>query len=231
MSYWAIPMYNPTLVGRLVGLTTGRVKRWLEGYNYTYEVGPIKQLREGHKEPIITRTETNFPNYATFLDLIDLLFVKRFLDYGISLQRIRKALDEVKKIIGEDHFAQRNFFTDGRKIYLQTRNEADALLELLSGGQWVIAPIIKELAHQIKFDEPTGFAMQWYPLGIEGKIVLDPKISFGEPTIVNKGISTANIYDLYFGERKRLKKVCSWLNLGEEEVKAALFFESKLKAA
>lgn len=231
MSYWDIPMYNPTYVGRLVNLSTGRVKRWLKGYNYTYSVGNENEIREGHKDPIITRVESDYPTYASFLDLIDLLFVNKFLNYGISLQRIRKALDEANNILGGHHFAQRNFFTDGKNIYLQVKDEADALLELLSGGQWVIEQFIKELSYQIKFDEPTGFAKQWYPFGKNGLIVLDPKFSFGEPTIVGKGISTANVYDLYMGESKRINKVCSWLSLKEPEVQAAVSFETKLKAA
>ncbi|MCH7827213.1 MAG: DUF433 domain-containing protein [Bacteroidetes bacterium] len=231
LNYWDIPMYNPTFVGRLVNLSTGRVKRWLEGYNYTYSVGHKNEIREGHKGPIITRVESDQPNYASFLDLIDLLFVNKFLNYGISLQRIRKALDEANNILGGHHFAQRNFFTDGKNIYLQVKEEADALLELLSNGQWVIERFIKELSHQIKFDEPTGFAKQWYPFGKNGLIVVDPKFSFGEPIIVGKGITTANVYDLYMGERRRINNVCSWLSLEEQEVKAAVSFETKLKAA
>ena len=214
-----------------MNLSTGRVKRWLKGYNYTYFVGHENEIREGHKDPIITRAESDYPNYASFLDLIDLLFVNKFLNYGISLQRIRKALDEANNILGGHHFAQRNFFTDGKNIYLQVKDEADALLELLSGGQWVIEKFIKELSNQIKFDEPTGFAKQWYPFGKKGLIVLDPKISFGEPTIVGKGITTANVHDLYIGERRLVRKVCSWLGLREQEVKAAVSFETGLKAA
>jgi uncharacterized protein (DUF433 family) len=231
MNYWDIPVYNPTFVGRLVNLSTGRVKRWLKGYNYTYSVGLENEVREGHKDPVITRVETDYPTYASFLDLIDLLFVNKFLKNGISLQRIRKALDEANNILGGHHFAQRNFFTDGKKIFLQVKDEADALLELLSGGQWVIEKFIKELANQIKFDDPTGFAKQWYPFGKRGFIVLDPRVSFGEPTIIGKGISTANVYDLYIGERNRVKKVCEWLNLREQEVKAAVKFEIDIKAA
>ena len=231
MNYWDIPMYNPTFAGRLVSLSTGRVKRWLEGYNYTYSVGQKNEIKEGHQGPIITRIESDLPNYASFLDLIDLLFVNKFLNYGISLQRIRKALDEANNILGGHHFAQRNFFTDGKRIYLQVKDEAEALLELLNNGQWVIEQFIKELSHQIKFDEPTGFAKQWYPFGKNGLIVLDPKFSFGEPTIVGKGISTSNVYDLYMGEQNKINKVCSWLSLEEQEVKAAVRFETQLKAA
>jgi uncharacterized protein (DUF433 family) len=223
------PLYNEAFAARLSELTMGRVRRWLRGYDYTYSAG--QELRQGHMAPIVARAMTSAESYASFLDLVDLLFVKRFLDHGISLQRIRKALAEAERLVGGHHFAQRSFFTDGRNIFLQVKDDADALLELLTNGQWVIAPLIKELAHQIDFDRPSGFAQRWYPLGPRGLVVLDPLISFGKPIIVGKGVSTAVVYDNYLAEKKRVRKVSKWMNLDIKEVEAAIAFEEKLKAA
>lgn len=226
------PMYSAPTAGRLVGLTTNRVRRWLLGYEYP--AGPEAERRIVHKGPVISRDEAAESSYASFLDLVDLLFVKEFLDRGISLQKLRKALREAEQILGEHHYAQRDFFTDGNRIYLQVRKasrRADALLELLSGGQWVIAPIIKQLAHQIQFHELTGFAQRWFPLGLRGLIVVDPEISFRMPSLVGRGIATANIYDLFLGEGKTLDHVCSWMNLHEREVQAAVNFERHLARA
>ena len=231
MYAWDVPMYTTAMAGRLVGLSKYRVRRWLQGYDYTYSAGPSGETRIGHKEPVIRRDNIDESSYASFLDLIDLLFVKRFLDHEISLQRLRKALHEADELLDGHHFAQRSFFTDGKNIYLQVKDNADALLELLSGGQWVIASIIKQLADQIEFDKPTGFAERWYPLGPDGLIVLDPRISFGKPTIVGRGIATANIYDFFLGEGENIGRVCSWLNLESQEVEAAISFERYLVAA
>ena len=226
-------MYSATTVGGLVGLSAGRVRRWLQGYEYTYSVGQVGEMRTGHKEPVIRRTEAAVSIYASFLDLIDLLFVKRFLEHGLSLQKVRRALREAEVLLGDYHFARRSFFTDGNNIYLHVRDKAnaDALLELMSGGQWVIAPIIKQLAHQIDFDEPTGFAERWYPLGQGGLVVLDPRISFGRPTLVGRGITTLNVYDFFLGEGEKVEPVCSWMNLKRQEVEAAVTFERQLAVA
>lgn len=231
MYAWDVPMYTTAMAGRLAGLSKYRVRRWLQGYDYTYPAGPSGETRTGHKAPVIQRDNIDEASYASFLDLIDLLFVKRFLDYGISLQKLRKAFHEAEELLDGHHFAQRNFFTDGKNIYLQVKDDADALLELLSGGQWVIAPIIEQLADQIRFDEPTGFAKRWYPLGPDGLIVLDPGVSFGKPTIVGRGVATANIYDFFLGERGNIERTCSWLNLESQEVEAAVSFERYLVAA
>ncbi len=231
MEIWDTPIYNPTFAGQLVNLSPGRVKRWLQGYEYKFTSGTQNVIKHGQKGPVLKRSDSDIPAFASFLDIIDLLFVKQLLEHGISLQKIRSAFIEAENILGGHHFAQKNFFTDGKSIYLKVKNKADALLELLSGGQWVIADFIKELVHQIEFDRPTGFARRWFPLGQKGLIVLDPFISFGKPTLIKKNIPTENIFDCYLGEDKSIINVSHWFNIDPDEVKAAVTFELSLKAA
>ena len=153
------PMYSPTLTARLVGLRTERVRRWLRGYEYTYTPQRLGTSTRRHQKAVVRRGEAATSPFASFLDLIDLLFVKRFVEYGLSIQRLRQALAEADRILDGHHFAQRRFWTEGRNIYLEIHgSDAEALLELLSGGQWAIAPIIKQGARQIDFDELTGLA-------------------------------------------------------------------------
>jgi uncharacterized protein (DUF433 family) len=216
------PTYPAAEAARLVGIGATRVRRWLSGYEYTYADHRRRQ------RPVLRRVTTKGSSYASFLDLVDLLFVKRFLDHGISLQKLRRALNEASSILDSDHFARRTFFTDGRTVYLKVREQGDAILELLSGGQWVIAPIIEQLAEQIDFDDMTGLAERWYPLGSDGLIVVDPAISFGSPTLVGRGVPTANVFDLFMGEGQRTTAVSDWMGLHENEVLAAVAFEERM---
>jgi len=222
-SKYDIPMYSAAEASRLVGLSATRVRRWLKGYKYSYE----NQIHQ--QSPIIHRQDLQ-DSYASFLNLIELLFVKRFVDYGISLQKVRKALDEASEIVGTKHFAHQCFFTSGNVIYLKVKEQGNAILQLLSGGQWVIPSIIQQLAYQIVFDDFTSLARRWYPMGTDGLIVLDPYISFGRPSIVSRGIATSNIFDFYMAENKSMKRLCSWMNLTPQEAKAAVNFEEYLAA-
>lgn len=223
------PMYTAAEAGRLVGLSSNRVRRWLQGYSYEYDQRKRRQL------PVIKRNESDGTSYATFLELIDLLFVKRFLDYGLSLQKIRKALDEAACILNTSSFAHQIFFTDGKRIYLEIekakKEEDAAILELLSGRQWVIPQVIEELAHQIEKCQTTKLARRWYPLGRNGLIVLDPFVSFGRPAIIGKGVATSNVYDFFVAEGRKSTSVCSWLDLTKPEVEAAVKFEEEQLAA
>jgi uncharacterized protein (DUF433 family)/DNA-binding transcriptional MerR regulator len=213
---------------RLTGLHAKRVSRWLQGYSYVYEVFP-ESKKYGEQQPVIQRGSTKGTTYASFLDLIDLLFVKQFLEQGLTLQKVRKALDEAADLLGTIHFARETFFTDGHNIYLELvkakTDSCEGILQLMTGGQWTIAPLIIELSMRIDFHEATGFARRWFPLGRNGLIVIDPTISFGRPSLVNRGIATENIYDFYIGEEKDMEQVCHWLDLKPREVHAAVDFE------
>lgn len=225
-----IPAYSQTLAARLTRLSLDRVRRWLYGYEYTYSVG--EETRRKKKKPVVQQNGAFGSRYASFLDLIDLLFVKQFLDYGIPLQRLRLALAEAQRLVGGHHFAQRIFFTDGKNVYMEICEKgSDALIELLSDGQWVIAPIIKEIAHQIDFEKKSGLAEKWYPLGREGHVVLNPRVSYGAPTIVGRGVKTANVYDYFLAENQDIQSLCDWLSLSPEEARSAVEFEQQLAVA
>lgn len=217
-----IPMYYPAEISRLIKISIPRVHRWLKGYEYIYRSNIRRQ------EPLFRKHKIY---YATFLDLIDLLLVKRLLDYGLSLQKIRKALDEAREILGIDHFANETFFTDGVNICLMIKDKKGndaAIIELLSKGQFVLKQIIQELAHQIDFDEITKLARRWFPLEGNHLVVLDPHVSFGRPVIYKKGIPTEVIYELYIAEKKNTDVVCAWMSLSPDEVNAAIKFEEYL---
>jgi uncharacterized protein (DUF433 family) len=220
------PLYYSAEAARLAKISVYRVHRWLEGYEYTYEEERIKRppVLKTKKEQVLR------PNYASFYDLIDLLFVKRFLDYGLSLQKIRSAFIEAEELLGTTHFAHQIFFTDGKNICLQMKGMGEAILELLSDGQWVISDVIKQLAHEIIFDQVTQTALRWFPAEGDNYVVLDPCVAFGRPSIVKKGIITENIYDKYLAEGMDVKAVSNWLSLAPEEVGAAVKFEIHLAA-
>lgn len=218
------PLYYYAEVARLADISIYRVHRWLKGYEYSYESRRIKQ------PPIFKKRErlSEGSSYASFYDLIDLLFVKRFLDRGISLQKIRKALKEAEEVLGASHFAHQVFFTDDRNIFLKIKERGGAIIELLSCGQWAIRPFIEELGHLIEFDDITKSVCRWYPPEGDRLVVLDPWVSFGRPIIVQKGITTESIYDLYLAEGRNEFTVANWMDLESQELKAAVKFEEYL---
>ncbi len=226
------PSYSIAETSRLVGISKGRVSRWLNGYEYEYIINN-NITKSRIQEAIIEKQPTEFVN-ASFLDLIDLLFVKRFLDHGFSLQHIRRALLDARNYIKTPHFASSCFFTYGKKIFINLKSipkEATFLIKLLTGGQQAFPEVIEKISDKIDFEEVTGYglATRWYPRGKNGHIVLDPTISFGKPTVIGHRLTTANIYDLYMGENKNSDNLSSWFNIPNIQINSAIQFEQSLQ--
>ena len=215
------PIYTIAEASRLVNISRGRISRWLRGYSYP----------GGIQGPVITRKISNESTYASFLDLIDLLFVKRFINKGFTLQYVRKALEDARKYLGTPHFARNKFFTNSQQIILDLP-DSSGLVVLLTDGQRAMNEIIENVYDKVDFEEATefGFAQRWYPTpeGKQGLIVIDPRISFGRPSIMGRGVATENVFDLFLGENKKVEPVSNWFNLPKHEIRAAVQFETAL---
>ncbi len=223
------PAYTLAEASHLAGISRWRVARWLKGYEFTYKVKEGR--REGRKEAVIRHLEE--PS-ASFLDLIDLLFVKKFIERGFTLQFLRDVLEEARILLGTPHFARSKFFTSGKQIILELKKaESKYMIALMTSGQGVIPQIVEQLDDKIDFEDVTGygFATRWYPKGKQGLIVIDPQISFGRPTLISRGVATENIYDLYRGENKRVEPVSQWFKIPAPEIRAAVAFQSGLAGA
>lgn len=222
------PTYYIGNVSRLVKISRGRVSRYLSGYEYSYHRD--NYYSKVHQPPVINPINKNM-TYASFLDLIDLFFVKKFLDRGFSLQHIRRALDEARFYLGSPHFARSIFFTNGSEIFLKMPKNG-FMISLLKSGQYAINQVVELLNEKIDFEKLTGlgYAERWYPMGKQGGVVIDPRVSFGRPTLVGRGVATQNIYDLFLGENKQIEPVSAWFDIPNREILNAVVFEQRLCA-
>ncbi len=223
-----VPIYSVPAAGRFVGLNAARVRRWLKGYPFSYSDRQGAE-RSGHSPPVVPGHQYEGRFYASFLHLMDLLFVKEFLARGLSLQRIRGLLQELREVTGGLHFASRRLYTRGQRVFLQL--EAELSLELCSGGQTTIPKFVEMICKQIHFSDTSDWAEKWYPPGHGRIIILDPKVCFGSPTIAGHRITTSTVYEAYLAEDQDDRAVCDWMNVAPREVRAAVRFEQSLAAA
>ena len=80
----------------------------------------------------------------TFGDVVMLRVLAQLLSCGISVARLKRALDKIRKRHGEITSASlpgNYLFTDGRKLYF--RDQSNAVEELTDGRQLVFAFVIK----------------------------------------------------------------------------------------
>jgi uncharacterized protein (DUF433 family) len=219
------PAYSIADASRLAGLTPWRARRWLQGYEYSYIVGGDRQVRRGRMPPVVHRDTGARRTYASFLELVDLIIARKLLEKGVPLQKARKALDEVVELGGEPHFAREVFFTDGLNVYWDS---TQSIIRLLSGGQTAFRKIVEDLYDKIEFDPVERLPRRYFPLGKRVPVAIDALVAFGRPALVGRRIPTANIYDLFKGEKEDYSTTSSWIGITNTEARAAVRFERQL---
>ncbi len=220
------PAYPTAEAARLVGLTKGRVNRWVKGYEFSYHTLSEPHIRHSQKGPIVTEKEPRLLTYLSFLDLIELLLIREFLNQGIGHREVRSIFKEVRARKQVEHLAYENFFTMGKSVFWEIAN--GLLLKLSSGGQLGLSQLITELGHQIEFDKVTKLALQWYPMHPDRNVVIDPRVSFGHPVVAGRRITTATLFDLFNAEDQNADHVCEWMNIKSAQLESAIRFETQL---
>jgi DNA-binding transcriptional MerR regulator len=103
--------------------------------------------RTGLVEPSLRRAEgSGTQRLYAFDDLVRLRVVKRLLDAGVSLQKVRMAIDELSA--NGRSLADVTIVSDGRRV-LAVDDDA-RLLDLLRGGQGVFAISLEPLVAELK---------------------------------------------------------------------------------
>jgi len=88
----------------------------------------------------------------SFRDLVALRVVKSLLDNGMSVQRVRRAWDYLRRTADMDgHLAEVRLVTDGQSIFVVARDD-DELLDALRQGQLAFFVAINEIARTVEED-------------------------------------------------------------------------------
>lgn len=88
----------------------------------------------------------------SFRDLVALRVVRSLLDNGMSLQRVRRAWDYLRREGGmEDHLGDVKLVTDGQTIFHVSSDEGE-LMDALRQGQLAFFVAIDEIAREVEED-------------------------------------------------------------------------------
>ena len=85
----------------------------------------------------------------SFRDLIALKVIRSLLEGGMSLQRVRRAIEYLrKKAALDEHLSEVKLVTDGRSIFKIARNDGE-ILDALREGQMAFFLAIDDIARSI----------------------------------------------------------------------------------
>lgn len=224
----AAPRYYAAEAARLIGVTPGRARRWWQGYIFSYELAN-GTAKHGRSSPAARAPTSRRSKCMSFLDLMDLLLVRRMRDHGVSLQKVRKHFRELLSRTQGRRPARSRFLVWARRVFLQ--NAPDEMpLELGAGGQTAFRGALEAVAEEVDIEAESLRALRWYPPGHDRRIVVDPAVLFGQPHLHGHRLSTDAIYDLFQAENGRVSAVADWYAIEQEEVTAAVDFHAALVA-
>jgi DNA-binding transcriptional MerR regulator len=157
--------FRGPIVCRLVGISYRQLDYWAR----TSLVTPSVRAADG----------SGSQRLYSFGDVVELRIIKRLLDAGVSLQRIREAIAQLRAQTPGGSLSDVTLISDGRRIYACHSNEE--IIDVLSNGQAVfgiaIGRVIEDthgdVAHlpseeQIAASEGRPFAGRPRPLRAAG---------------------------------------------------------------
>lgn len=182
------PVYTISQSAKLAGVHPITVRRWLYGsHSASTKMRPVFSGNGGSKDAVAE---------VSFLQLAEIVVVSRFRKRKVKLNTLRQAHEYACEVLDLIYpFAWLHLKTDGVHVFSDfEKSHPDAsLLTLDKKGQLTLpGNVIQALE---LFDYEEEFAARWYPMGRNVPIVIDPRYGAGRPTIPQRRLPVASIYN------------------------------------
>lgn len=198
----------------------------MAGYSYR-EGGEVRRM------PPLWRTQIPVMDdhlEIGFRDLVELRFVKAFVEAGVGLNVVRRCLDYARELINDPRpLATQRFKTDGRTIFLESLDQSDSIELLdLKRHQYVLPRVIDRTFRDLDIEDDV--VVRWRPFKGKNTIVVDPERSFGQPIAARHGVPTAVLADAVEAEGS-VDLVSALYQVPAVTVRDSVRFEQYLRAA
>ncbi|WP_322795461.1 DUF433 domain-containing protein [Tepidiforma sp.] len=213
------PRYTIAEAARLAGTSAPFASRWLSAI---LDAAPADTARRrSPRAPV-----------ASFLDLIELVVADR-LRLGaegaprIPFARLRTAYQFARKQLAIDRpFASQRLYRNSPHIFrdLDVSEGGPGHLAVDLGGQFGLPGPVHELAAALDFDSLRGLALRWFPAGRDARIVIDPTIASGRPSIAGRNLQVDLIVARFRRAGESIDSLAKDLELDRKAVEAAVRF-------
>ena len=176
------PAYSFAEASRYLGIPKATLRHWMLGRSH----------RPTASRPLI-RAPTAAANKVSFNNLVE-AHVLRALRAGCAVRMadVRNAVSYAEDVLGTDRLLLRNELrTTGQDMFL---DRLASLTTLSRSGQLAMRRVLAAYLGRIDRDD-DALPFRLYPLRAQWStadkpIAIDPRISFGRPTVAGSGVST-----------------------------------------
>lgn len=216
-----IAAYTVAEAARYLRLPTATLRSWVLGRQYPTADG------SGQFPPLI-RPASRVPPLLSFSNLIEAHVLRALrTDHGVPVKALRSALAYAERELGIDRLLLRpELRTDAGTVFLDRYGE---LIDLSASGQLAMRRLFAEHVKRVEWDS-SRFPVRLYPFlwtaapTEERPIIIDPRLAFGRPVVLRRGISTSAIAErIDAGES--VEDVAADYELGLPEIEQAILYE------
>jgi uncharacterized protein (DUF433 family) len=184
------PAYPLTEAARYLKVPAATLRAWTLGRRYPTTHG------KGQFRPLI-RPASGQPPILSFSNLIEAHVLRALrADHGVPVKALRQAVEFAEKKLGIERLLLRpELRSDAGQVFLDRYGE---LINLSASGQLAMRQVLQAHLRRVIWDEER-FPIRLHPF-VAGEasssrmpIAIDPRISFGRPVIVSRGIATGTI--------------------------------------
>lgn len=161
--------FNSKTASRITGLSFRQIDYW----DRTHFIKPSVSEASGYGSVRL----------YSFNDLVQLKVAKTLIDKGLSLQKIRKAINYLKKNIPDvkKPLSELRFLTDGETIFTITKDKK-SIIDTLKEGQLVFSIALGEILEKLEGEVSALQKERKYEVTIRGKkysVILHPDTEDG----------------------------------------------------
>jgi uncharacterized protein (DUF433 family) len=223
---FGVGSYTAVEAALLLRTSARNVRRWMAGYEY-------RDAGESHLVPPLWSSQIPFSDGRVeigFRDLIELRFVKAFVDAGVGLKAVRNCRAFAMTLVKDSWpFSTRVFKTDGRTIFHESLTASgDPQLLDLKKKQYEMRQVIERTFRDLDIEREV--VARWRPFRGKKSIIIDPSRSFGQPIAAAFGVPTVALADAVEAEGSAAR-VARLFEIPLAVVRDAVGFEKQLRAA
>lgn len=214
-----VPNYSIPEAARYLRVPEATLRAWVRGT--TYGAGSAKTSFE----PLLALQGDS--RLLTFTNLVEahvLNAIRR--QHGIPMQRVRRALQYLYDESVASPLAGQQFETDGIDLFVE---RCGTLVNATRSGQVALRALLQAHLRRIERDE-NGLAARLFPFVLQdlehdpGHVQIDPRISFGKPTLVGSGVPTEAIADR-FAAGESITELAEDYDRPVEQIESAIRYE------
>jgi uncharacterized protein (DUF433 family) len=216
-----VAAYPLAEAARYTRLPPATLRTWVLGRQYPASEG-------GGQFPPLIRPALRKPPLLSFSNLIEAHVLRSLrTEHGVSVKALRSALAYAQKALGIERLLLRpELRADAGRLFLDRYGE---LIELSASGQLAMRKLLEEHLKRVEWDA-SKFPVRLYPFvcavapSEERMIAIDPRIAFGRPVVLRRGVSTSAIAErIDAGET--IENIAADYDLGSAEIEQAALYE------